>query len=130
MRLFYGFHFHDGRNTTTGRPNYRTGHLSIAGDLKVFTSKAERDEWVEASPTYQREAVTRKQARELCLGLSMQEFNDFIRHEAMTREEQVQEIRTLKEENRLLKRLAHLRDLERPLKDQPEPPHHSPEEKV
>ena len=129
MRLFYGFHFRDGRNTTTGRPNYRTGHLSIAGDLKVFTSKAERDAWVEASPTYQREAVTRKQARELCLGLSMQEFNDFIRHEAMTKEEQVQEIRTLKEENRLLKRLAHLRNLERRLKAHPGLTLHTNEDK-
>ena len=129
MRLFYGFHFHGKRSTTTGRPNYRTGHFSIAGDLKVFTSKAERDEWVEESPTCKREAVTRKQARELCLGLSMQEFNDYIRHEAMSREEQVQEIRILKEENRLLKRLAHLRSLENRLKAHPGLTLHTNEDK-
>ena len=47
----------------------------------------------------------------------------------MTREEQLQEIRTLKEENRLLRRLAHLRNLERRLKAHPGLTLHTNEDK-
>ena len=88
MRLFYGFHYEGGRNTTTGKGNPVTGRFSIAGKLKVFATREARDEWVDVDTSNPycgfREAVnTKKQARELCLGWSVEDFNDYIRQEAI-----------------------------------------------
>ena len=88
MRLFYGFHYRDGRSTTTGDPHPITGRMSIAGKLKVFATREARDEWVDVDTSNPylgfREAVnTKKQARELCLGWSVADFHDYIRQEAI-----------------------------------------------
>ena len=45
-RKFYGFKYWSGPKTTTGEPHPRTGRMSIAGDLAVFSSKTARDTWV------------------------------------------------------------------------------------
>ena len=44
--MHYAFRYFDSENTTTGIPNSRTGRLSIAGHLSVFTSKSGRDAFV------------------------------------------------------------------------------------
>ena len=80
--MYYGFQFWSGRNTTTGNPNPSTGRMSKAGNLEIFSTKAERDEWVDDGKSTAdmggncRESVTRKQARELCLGLTVAEFDE------------------------------------------------------
>ena len=88
MKLFYGFHYRGGRNTSTGRGNPFTGRFSTAGKLKVFLTKQARDEWVDEEIAHAtdpgfREAVTKKQARDLCAGWSVEEFTDYIRQEAI-----------------------------------------------
>lgn len=82
--MFYAFQFRSGRNTTTGEPNPRTGRMSKAGSLEVFATRAERDAWVAEGKTTSdmqgncREAVTRAEARKLCRGCTMAEFNNLI----------------------------------------------------
>ena len=79
-KRFYGFEFLNGRNTTTGEPNTDpgrfNGRLSIAGTPEIFESQAERDEWVAADS--KREAVTRKELRQLCRGLEKAAFEEMI----------------------------------------------------
>jgi len=93
VKLFYGFHYRGGRNTTTGDPHPTTGRMSIAGNLKVFATGEARDEWVDAEIFHVpdsgfREAVTTKQqAKELWAGLSISEFNEYIRQEAILLED-------------------------------------------
>ena len=88
MKLFYGFHYHGGKNTTTGEPHPTTGRMSIAGRLKVFATKEARDEWINeeiahASDPGFREAINKKEARELCAGWSVADFNEYIRLESL-----------------------------------------------
>lgn len=85
MKFFYGFEYWDGRSTTTGSPNTKTGSFSIAGDICVFKSKKDRDEWIKntsykyGSP--QRTAVSKNELRKLSAGMSLSDFNEWIEHE-------------------------------------------------
>ena len=85
MKLFYGFQYDAGTSTTYGEPHPQTGRMSIAGDLVVFTSKSERDEWVDATTDKTREAVTRQKARSLCAGWSKDQFDAWVRYKTPNR---------------------------------------------
>lgn len=85
MKYFYGFEYWYGRSTTTGSPNTKTKKLSIAGDMFVFKTKKDRDEWIKnTSYKYgnaQRIAVSKAELRKLCAGMSLSDFNEWIDHE-------------------------------------------------
>ncbi len=81
---YYAFEYWSGRKTTTGKPNHTTGRLSIAGTLKLFSTRAERDRWVAAGRVTSdmqgncRKTVTVRQARSLHQGMSIAAYNDMI----------------------------------------------------
>lgn len=81
---FFAFEFWGSRETTTGDPNPKTGRLGIAGYTAVFSTRERRDAWVEAGRTTSamrgccREAVTLKELRRLCFGMSVNDFNEHI----------------------------------------------------
>ena len=81
---FYAFEYASGRNTTSGQPNDKTGHLNRAGFLAVFTSRSDRDAWVESGKSTAdmggncRESVTSSQARKLHLGMSVADYKDMV----------------------------------------------------
>lgn len=83
-KYFLGFEFKSGRHTTTGEPNPKTGWCSIAGNLMVFTSQADVDHWLAGGcvtsnmGSNYRQVVTKKEARELCRGISIAEFEEEI----------------------------------------------------
>ena len=72
-----------GQNATTGTPNLSTGMCSMYGDLIAFSSKRKRDRYVaeyyDNNPSVFVAAVSKKQARDYCLGLSMHDYNEYIR---------------------------------------------------
>ncbi len=78
-RKCYGFRYFSGRSTTTGHPNEITGRMSIAGEAVVFSSRDERQVWIEneklSSPCGsgggERIVCTKKVLRSLCLGESL-----------------------------------------------------------
>jgi len=80
-KKYYAVEFWSGRNTTAGSPNERTGRMSKACDIWAFSSKAARDSWVDAGKITSdmqgncRKAVAKKEARSLCLGISVGEFD-------------------------------------------------------
>lgn len=74
---FFAFNYWDTANTTTGEPNTRTGKLSIAGEMVVFSNKAERDHFAEKRGY---KVITAKQARSLKAGLSIKQFEEFCEH--------------------------------------------------
>jgi len=84
MKYYYGFEYASGKRTTTGQPHPLTGRLSIAGNLVVFTNKANRNEWVlngEITSDMQgncRESVNQAHVRDLMLGDSINEMNEYI----------------------------------------------------
>ena len=73
---FYGFEYKIGEATTTGHPNEKTGSYSIAGDLRVFKSKKERENWVYGS--HKRISLTLKDVRKLHLGMSIEYYNEML----------------------------------------------------
>ena len=86
MKYFYAVEYISGRGTTTGQPNQKTGYMSIATDSVAFASKKERDAWV-ADGEYtsdmrgnSRAAVSLRQLRNLCLGMSIDEFAEHIQY--------------------------------------------------
>lgn len=80
MKRYYGFKFWDGRNTTTGQPNPRTGRMSIAGDLQIFTKKEQRDQWVADAGEKTRISCTPSEARRLHRGMDSAAYNEMIDH--------------------------------------------------
>ena len=84
MSQFYAVQYESGINTTTGQPNPRTGRMSKAVNLMVFSKKENRDEWVlkgKVTSDMQgncRTSVTKKEARNLQLGMSIIEFNEML----------------------------------------------------
>jgi len=82
-KTFLGVEFWSGRSTTTGQPNAH-GRMSTACDLAVFSSKSERDAWVDEGKTTVdmrgncREAVTKKEARKLKAGWSQADFDQHL----------------------------------------------------
>jgi len=85
MKNYYGFEYADGVNTTSGQPNTNpgkfNGYYNTAGELKLFASKSARDEWVEigCSSRAGRVAVTPREARNLCAGMSRADYAEEIR---------------------------------------------------
>jgi len=84
---YFAVQFWSGRNETTGDVNKETGLMNIACDIEVFSSKDKRDEYVlEGDENIAnldfdgncREVVTENQARQLCLGMSDDEFEAHI----------------------------------------------------
>lgn len=73
--MYYAFSYADGKNTTSGQPNNKTGRLNIAGHLTAFTGKSDRDEFVQRTGA---DPVTAKQARELHLGMSLSEYREHL----------------------------------------------------
>ena len=73
---YYAFNYSHSPKTTSGEPNQTTGCLNIAGDLAVFNSKSDRDEWVDR--TYDRAALTLKQVRSHHLGMTVSDYNDYL----------------------------------------------------
>jgi hypothetical protein len=83
MKNFYAVEFIDGKNTTMGAPNPKTGRLSAAINTAVFYSNADRTNWINRA--YKRKAVSVRELRSLKMGLSKSEFDDFLNfnHENM-----------------------------------------------
>lgn len=83
-KYYYAVQFRSGRGTTTGQPNPRTWRMNRAVNIEVFLTPSDRDKWVENGKITTdmagncREPVTRKQLRALCLGMSMQEFSEYV----------------------------------------------------
>jgi len=81
---YYAFEYKSGRNTTTGTPNPHTGRMSIAGGLAVFSSKHERDTWVNDGATTSdmggncRQAVSITGARKLYQGTSVADYREML----------------------------------------------------
>ena len=73
-----------GQNASTGKPNKITGHYSNYGRIVKFSSKALRDEYVDQwrsnNPSEFIHKVSRKTARQYCLGDSMQNYLDYLDH--------------------------------------------------
>jgi hypothetical protein len=84
MTHFYAAQFESGENTTTGQPNSRTGRMSKAVNLMAFSKKENRDAWVDNGKVTSdmrgncRKATTKKEARNLHLGMSVVEFNEML----------------------------------------------------
>lgn len=86
QKYFYGFRYFGGKSTTTGEPNSRTGSLSHAGEAVVFTTQSALCNWLDREdrsiPSGMgggiREQVTKKGLRELCLGMSVADFEEYI----------------------------------------------------
>lgn len=80
-RYFYGFEYWDGENTTTGHPNtdggWYNGRLSTAGDLKLFSTKKERDDWTDG---YKKCSVTAREARYLCRGMEKYRYDEHLKY--------------------------------------------------
>jgi hypothetical protein len=83
MKNFYAVEFIDGKNTTMGAPNPKTGRLSVAINTAAFCSSADRINWINRA--YKRKAVSVRELRALTMGLSKCEFEDFLNfnHENM-----------------------------------------------
>lgn len=74
MKRYYGFRYYSNRSCTYGSANPTTGRYSIAGDVQVFRTKADLKIWLAG----ERVAVTKREARSLTLGCSVEEFEDVL----------------------------------------------------
>lgn len=83
MKRYYAHQYASGRKTTCGEPNPRTHRMSIAGQLRSFPSSALRDEWVSRGQITSamqgncREAVSIREARKLCAGMTPAQWDDY-----------------------------------------------------
>lgn len=77
-RYFYAASFPYGRNCTTGEPHPITGRMSLACRFHAFTTKRDRDAFVNCS--FSAEPFTKKGLRSLSLGTSIQNFNDSVKY--------------------------------------------------
>lgn len=77
-RYFYAASFPYGRYCTTGEQHPITGRVSIACRFHAFTTKRDRDAFVNCS--FSAEAFSKKGLRSLSLGTSVQNFNDSVRY--------------------------------------------------
>ena len=87
MTTFYGFRFDSGRSTTSWkRSNKKTGWCSIAGEIEAFETEKARAEWIEREDLYtpsglgggERIAVSKTELRNLCLGMTTIDFNNYL----------------------------------------------------
>ena len=65
------------KSCTTGTPNIRTGRMSKAVNVKCFDNKEDLVNWISKS-YHNRDAVTKRTLRSLCLGDTQQEFELFL----------------------------------------------------
>lgn len=86
MKYYAFLLWNENRSCTIGLPNKQTGRLSIAGDLEVFRTKSDRRNWL-CAHNARSIAVTKKHARKLLRGLSIQEFNQYIENQEYARYE-------------------------------------------
>ena len=95
-KFYYGFEYWDGRNTTTGQPNEKTGRYSIAGDMIAFTTKADIDSWVENGEyrygKSNRVIVNKRELRRLALGMTVASFNQWVEYNEWEAEWQIQQL--------------------------------------
>ena len=93
-RKFYGIRFLGGNKTcTTGTPNEITGRMSVACDIQVFRSQADRELWLAgqkwSEPTGcgggERIAVKKTECRKYKLGISVEAFNEMLEMAEMSR---------------------------------------------
>ena len=84
MNRYYAVQFRSDRDTTTGEPNKRSGRMSRACDLSVFSDKKARDAYVENGKITAdmrgncREAVNKQKARNLKAGIEFEEHIDYM----------------------------------------------------
>lgn len=88
MSKYLAVQYWSGRDTTTGQANPITGHYSIACAIKSFDTKTERDAWVSSGKSTQamrgncHMAISKRDARNLCLGMSVADFNEMLEFSA------------------------------------------------
>lgn len=81
---YYAVEYKSGIATTTGLPNKKTGRYSKAVDSYVFSSKKERDNFVDNGKVTSgmrgncRKSVNLKELRYLHKGLSLTEFDEML----------------------------------------------------
>ena len=94
-KYYYAVEYKSGTSTTAGQPNEKTGRYSKAVDCACFKSESERDTWVgkgKHTPAMRgncREAVTKKELRELHLGMSIADYNEFVENLNWTADEEI-----------------------------------------
>lgn len=80
MKYYYAF---VGQNATTGRPNSKTGKYNTYGDLIAFTSRKERDGYVDNYSSYTglEYAVkcNKSSARQFFLGMSVYDYQEHLK---------------------------------------------------
>jgi hypothetical protein len=79
--MFYGIMFSGGNRTcTTGTPNEKTGHMSIACEIHTFKTRIDRDTWVEKYRDDGKEkiAVKKSDIRKYKRGHSLDELKQEI----------------------------------------------------
>ena len=64
-----------GQNATTGNPNPITGRMSTYGEVKIFRTAEDRNEYLQYC---EGKKVTRRQARDLLAGWSLKLFNEHL----------------------------------------------------
>lgn len=87
MRKYYGIRFHGGNRTcTTGEPNPNTGRMSIACSAHVFNSRNDLEKWIDeenlCNPSGlgggERIAVSKSNLRDYCLGMTIENYNEYL----------------------------------------------------
>jgi len=79
-KLYYAF---IGQNATTGKPHARTGYYSIYGDLYAFSSKRERDNFVDSRYNSSAQIIAvatnkRDAKRKYFRGMTQVEFDQYL----------------------------------------------------
>ena len=86
MSKYLGFRFDSGRKTTTGEAHPITGRYDRAGDLVGFDTQKELEEWISEEKLSapcgldggERIAVSKREARKLRLGCTVEDFENEI----------------------------------------------------
>ncbi len=85
MKNYFAVEYLSSKNTTAGTPNPRTGRMSKACNVEVFSSKTARDSWVSYGKITTdmqgncRESITKKEAKELKSGWTISEFDEYCK---------------------------------------------------
>ena len=98
-KKYYGFRFYSNRSCTYGSPNPVTGRYSIAGNIEVFRSKIDLNNWLSGEKLSapcgcgggERKQVTKKVARSLSLGVSVEDFEMDLENQESERYDRSQE---------------------------------------
>ena len=76
--MYMAFEYSDKAHTKFGLPNQRTGRLSTAGELFIFKTHKEREEWLGGGFYTKRKAVSKREARSLCAGMTVEKFHKYL----------------------------------------------------